>query len=213
MSSAETERRPRRGRPSLEQAVRISNAIVDAATELFLARGFVDTTMDDIAARAGVPKSTIYKRHEDKAALLRAVIISRIEQRSSLSEAGNAQLPDTLEQRLRVLAVNVLCSPETKELQALTRLTEGNWDGAREVAQVVHEAGYIRMLDFLEADIATFANAGPETVKDARSVAECLLAQLAGWLVTARPGNDNTSDAVAFAHRAVELLIHGRAKW
>ncbi len=213
MGAAVLEGGPKRGRPSAQQAARISAAIVAAATELFLAKGFVDTTMDEIAARAGVPKSTIYKRHEDKVALLRFVILSRIERWSSLSAATDMELPQDLEGRLKQYAVIVLCSPATQELQALARLTEGGWEGAQDVALAVHEASYLRMVDFLEAEIMTFADAERGPVKDARSVAECLLAQLAGWLATASVEKASTSNAIAFAHRAVELLFHGRQRW
>lgn len=211
MGSAVLKAGTKRGRPSLEQAAQISASIVEAATALFLARGFAETTMDEIAARAGVPKSTIYKRHQDKAALLRFAIMARIEHWSSLSSARRDEMPDDLEARLKCYAAIVLTSPATRELQALARLTEGNWEGAREIAVAVHTASYGRMLDFLAAEILAYAVAG--SVTDARSVGECLLAQLAGWLTTAPASECSTAEATAFAHRSVELLFHGRQRW
>lgn len=41
-------------------------AIVEAALEEFIARGFAATRLDDIAKRAGVAKGTIYLHFKDK---------------------------------------------------------------------------------------------------------------------------------------------------
>jgi AcrR family transcriptional regulator len=40
--------------------------IISAAAELMLARGFDQTTVDDVAARAGVGKATVYRRWPSK---------------------------------------------------------------------------------------------------------------------------------------------------
>lgn len=44
--------------------------IIEAATELFVERGYVATTLADVAKRAGVGARTVYVRFESKAALL-----------------------------------------------------------------------------------------------------------------------------------------------
>ena len=45
-------------------------AIMDAATELFAARGVTSTSIDDIAAAAGIAKGSIYYNFESKAGLV-----------------------------------------------------------------------------------------------------------------------------------------------
>ncbi len=62
-------KRPR-GRPK-DDAKR--TALLDAARLLFLARG-IDVGMDEIAAKAGVAKSTLYANFSDKTTLIEAVI-------------------------------------------------------------------------------------------------------------------------------------------
>ena len=63
-------------------------AIVDAALEEFLARGFAATRLDDIAKRAGVAKGTIYLNFKDKESmfeeLVRVVMVPVVEQFNAL---------------------------------------------------------------------------------------------------------------------------------
>lgn len=49
-------------------------AILRAARDSFLERGFAASTIEDIAARAGVSKVTVYKRFEDKETLFEAAV-------------------------------------------------------------------------------------------------------------------------------------------
>jgi AcrR family transcriptional regulator len=58
MSSDVTAEAPQRGRPRSERA---RKAILEAASELLLARGLSAVSMDAVADRAGVSKATIYR--------------------------------------------------------------------------------------------------------------------------------------------------------
>ena len=49
-------------------------AVVAAAHELFLARGFVDTTVEAISAESRVPIATVYRLFKTKTAILKEVI-------------------------------------------------------------------------------------------------------------------------------------------
>ena len=49
-------------------------AVVEAAHELFLARGFADTTVDAISAASRVPIATVYRLFKTKTAILEQVI-------------------------------------------------------------------------------------------------------------------------------------------
>src|ERR1700682_2690841 len=48
-------------------------AIIDAALDEFVARGFAATRLDDVAKSAGVAKGTIYLHFKDKEALFQEV--------------------------------------------------------------------------------------------------------------------------------------------
>ena len=59
--------RPHRGRPRDEACDR---AIETAALDLMVEEGFAGLTMEGVAARAGVAKTTVYRRWDSKAALV-----------------------------------------------------------------------------------------------------------------------------------------------
>jgi AcrR family transcriptional regulator len=59
--------RPHRGRPRDESCDR---AIENAALDLMVELGFAGLTMEGVAARAGVAKTTVYRRWDSKAALV-----------------------------------------------------------------------------------------------------------------------------------------------
>lgn len=65
--------------PALERADAARNRarVLTAAAELFTARGIADVTMDDIAARAGVGKGTLYRRFGDRSGLAAALLDER----------------------------------------------------------------------------------------------------------------------------------------
>jgi AcrR family transcriptional regulator len=64
------------GRP---RSPRIQQAILKAAAELVLERGFRAISMDDIAARAKVGRMTIYRRWCNKAAIIMDAFVSRVD--------------------------------------------------------------------------------------------------------------------------------------
>jgi TetR/AcrR family transcriptional repressor of mexJK operon len=67
-------------------------AILDAARELFLARGYGGVTMDDIAASAVVSKQTVYSHFGDKQRLFAEVITADI----AAAESGTHDLVEAL---------------------------------------------------------------------------------------------------------------------
>lgn len=56
------------------RVVRSRAAVLDAARTLFLRHGYAGTTMDDIAAAAGLTKRTLYNNYGDKEALFTEIV-------------------------------------------------------------------------------------------------------------------------------------------
>lgn len=87
---------PRRGRP--RDAAK-DEAILTAAGDLFLERGFETVSLDTVAHDAGVSKATIYARYSDKDALFAAVLrqeCERVVSPDSFFPASDQPVRDTL---------------------------------------------------------------------------------------------------------------------
>ena len=69
------------------------DAIVQAALAEFCARGFAATRIDDVAARAGVAKGTIYLHFDDKAALFREIVTTMLVPLVAVLETPPADIP------------------------------------------------------------------------------------------------------------------------
>jgi AcrR family transcriptional regulator len=78
---------------SLDRRVR-EERILDAAATLLVRYGYRKTTIDDVAAEAGVGKGTIYLHWKDKNELFRAAIARASEQTTSDALARIADDPD-----------------------------------------------------------------------------------------------------------------------
>src|SRR6478735_3698709 len=57
-----------------ERAAERRQAIIEAAMEEFISRGFAATRLDDIARRAGVAKGTIYLHFKDKESMFEELV-------------------------------------------------------------------------------------------------------------------------------------------
>src|SRR3954463_2874621 len=61
-----------------ERAAERRTAIIEAAMDEFIARGFAATRLDDVAKRAGVAKGTIYLHFKDKESMFEELIRTAI---------------------------------------------------------------------------------------------------------------------------------------
>jgi AcrR family transcriptional regulator len=89
-----------------EQAARTHTRILDAASELFLERGYARTTMKDIADLAGVARDTVHAVFGSKARVLTALIDLRLVPDgsvASVTQTPDAQaVKDELDQRKQI---------------------------------------------------------------------------------------------------------------
>jgi AcrR family transcriptional regulator len=79
-----------------EQAAATRAAVLDAARELFVARGYAGTSIRDVAAAGRVGEQTVYRLFATKAVLLREVLLAAV---SGTSDgATTTDRPDVIEQ-------------------------------------------------------------------------------------------------------------------
>ena len=128
------------GRPSRADALRLRQRILEVATELFLAEGYGSTTIEAVAARAGISKRTLYHRFDDKSALFAAVVHDIIEQ---IRPPPGVPLIEgaTLHDVLRRLAAMILRAALAPTALALHRLVMAESARFPELIRSVHNDG------------------------------------------------------------------------
>lgn len=85
---------PRRGRPSIAEARKLSHRILDASWQVLLAHGFENFTFDRVARHARIGKATIYSRFAGKTDLMRALLAWRVDrQRDEIMAESSAMEP------------------------------------------------------------------------------------------------------------------------
>lgn len=130
----------RGGRPSRADALRLRQRILEVATELFLAEGYGSTTIEAVAARAGISKRTFYHRFDDKSVLFTAVVHEIIEQ---IRPPAGVPLIEgaTLRDVLRRLAGMILRAALSPQAIALHRLVMAESARFPELVRAVHGDG------------------------------------------------------------------------
>jgi TetR/AcrR family transcriptional regulator, mexJK operon transcriptional repressor len=139
MTVTDVGRPPRRGgRPTREDAAALAGRIVEVATRLFLGGGFGATSIEQVAAAAGVSKRTFYHRFRDKPDLFRAVVRELIARWSTRVEAqlfGAGPLDETLQNA----AKQILAAALSPEALSLYRLLVAEAPHFPELAQIINE--------------------------------------------------------------------------
>src|ERR1700692_4702964 len=133
----------RGGRASSAGPLRLRHRILEVATELFLAQGYGSTTIEAVAARAGISKRTLYHRFDDKAALFSAVvhqIIEQIRPPAGVPLIEGATLRDIL-RRLAAMILRAALSPPAIALHRLVMAESGRFP---ELVRAVHGDGSTR---------------------------------------------------------------------
>jgi TetR/AcrR family transcriptional repressor of mexJK operon len=127
------------GRPAAADALKLRDTILGVATELFLEQGYGATSIESVAARAGVSKRTFYDRFEDKAALFAAVVHGIIEHIRPPPDVPLLQ-GASLRQILRRLAGLILQATLSPQAIALHRLVTGESSRFPELALAVENS-------------------------------------------------------------------------
>ncbi len=94
--------------PDRELSSEKAEAILDGAMQEFLAHGYAATSMDKVAAAAGVSKATVYSHFQDKEGLFTA-LIQQLAQKKSVFNLQNLQsLQEEPSRALRSFAKGML---------------------------------------------------------------------------------------------------------
>ncbi len=174
----EPERRPRAGRLTSGGAIR------EAATKLFLEKGYQGTSMDEIAAMAQVSKQSIYTHFANKEALFADLVMANAERVEefigtigpTLTEAGS------LDNGLRQLARRYLGFVARPDALRLRRLIIGEASRFPELAREYYDRVPGRVYEALAAAFGNLQGGGLPRLDD-----PMVAAQHFAWLTLGLP--------------------------
>jgi AcrR family transcriptional regulator len=168
------------------RSVRKRRQILEAATTVFLANGYVGTSMDEIAALARVSKQTVYKHFADKERLFTAIVEAAVDAAGDpvTAEAGALANSDDLAGDLKALARDQLGKVMQPQLMQLRRLVIGEAGRFPELGRAFYERGAGRTIATLTASFGRLHERGLLEAPDPQ-----LAAAHFNWLVMATPVN------------------------
>jgi len=146
-----------------DRTERRRQAIIQAATEVFVRHGYLGATTDEVAARASVSKQTLYKYFADKQQLFAQVILDAAMQVvEELSSAVASTLRDAHDVRtaLRDLADGFLRGLLQPDVIRLRRLVIAEADRFPEVARAWFDRGFDRTMGIVGEALRSLADRG-----------------------------------------------------
>ncbi|WP_444899897.1 TetR/AcrR family transcriptional regulator [Microbulbifer sp. VAAC004] len=174
--SEQTQTAAQRGRPK-DLAKR--QAILDAAKELFLTKGFAATSVDAVASAAGVSKLTVYSHFSDKETLFSAAITSRCEMMMPLP-IFDLKEGDSVAKVLERIGQAFLSMVDSEDSIRLLRLLCALAAQESKLAQLFFDAGPQRILRDIEQLLRRAAEMGKLQVADPAEAAEDFMGILLG---------------------------------
>ncbi|QTT90695.1 TetR/AcrR family transcriptional regulator [Pseudomonas chlororaphis] len=176
-------------------------AILEAAKTLFLSNGYASTSMDAVAAEAGVSKLTVYSHFNDKETLFSAAVMAKCEEQlPTLIFELPAGMP--IESVLLNIARGFHLLINSEESLNLHRLILALGSQDPKLSQIFFEAGPQRMLQGMERLLARIDQCGALSIDKPRNAAEhffCLLKGAANFRLLFGCG-EPLSEAAAEEH-------------
>lgn len=147
---------------TLDRSERKRGIVLDAATGLFLSKGYDGTTMDEVAALAAVSKPTLYRYFADKERLYAAIVAATTDNIDGLLRlvADELATSDDPREGLGRLAGKFLTALMQPDLLRLRRLVIANAERFPEVGQGWFSDGFERVLETLSTAFRRYAANG-----------------------------------------------------
>jgi AcrR family transcriptional regulator len=201
----------RAGRPTRAQAAQRHEELLSVALDIFLERGFEQTTMEEIATCVGMSKRTVYAYYEDKPALFKAAVRRAIELYTVPREAIEAVVTDDLEETLLAIARQRIANLTTPVSNKLQRILGTQSFRFPELFNESFEKGAGPVIDVLCELFARHSAKGEITVTEPQRAATSFLSLAAGGPARViASGNVLEPDEIeSRIHFAVALFLNG----
>lgn len=200
---------PLRGRPTRAESEAIERRLREAAVEAFVTNGFDGTTMEAVAAAAGVTKRTLYAKYPDKEALFAAVIpraLADMPFRGEAFEIPESDVGTALGALARQIVARVV-DPEAVKLRRFAMIEAHRLAAHRRVGGELWAASLRSVIDLL----ATHAGRGEIVVKDLEATADLFVALVAGYPTSLADFGviQSPKEQARHVDRAVKLFLTG----
>lgn len=121
------------------------DAILLAAQEMFLAHGYVGTSMNNLAVAACVSKATLYSHFEDKGALFRAIIERKV--KDYRLEEFSDQLCGDMARDMEIIALSLQDLIFDEQAVSMTRMVITEARTQSPIVKLFEEAGPKRVFE------------------------------------------------------------------
>lgn len=198
------QRQPRRRRKEARPS-----ELVAAALELFVDRGFAATRLDDVAARAGVSKGTLYLYFDSKEALFKAVVEEAMVPTLAAAEQWLAQHRGPAAEMLRELVFGWWEQIGDTRLAGIPKLIIAESSNFPELAQFYHERVIARGRALLALVLRRGIDAGEFRSLDVATTIDLIIAPMLMLLVwrRSRCGAGRDIDPDTYLRTHVAMLI------
>ncbi len=161
-------------------------AILDAATKVFLEKGYLGASMDEIAELAAVSKQTVYAHFSTKEALFIAIVSGTTNEASDKvhKEMPGFGVGEDPAEYLRAYAYRQLTVVLQPRIMQLRRLVIGEVGRFPELAKALFDGGPKRAISALGAALKDMADRGLLAIDEPKLAASQL-----NWLIMGEPLN------------------------
>jgi AcrR family transcriptional regulator len=205
--------RPRVGRPRRGTEAERTDLLIAAATRVFLRDGYGSSSIDKVAAEAGVSTRTIYERFKNKGDLLGAVV-SRLVERDMETVLATEEL-DRMEPRQALTTIGEVvtgraCNPDSA---ALFRICAAESHRFPELAAKMRGSAKARVDDAIANYLRTQTLRGTLSLADPHRAASLFLqmvcAELHECLLFGSAEDMAKIDSDAHLKHVVDIFLNG----
>lgn len=185
--------------------------ILDGARLVFAELGYERAAVDQIAARAGVSKATVYNHFHDKRALFIAAVVESCDRFREDLARKVAEPSGDVDAVLRAIGTHVVTASLAPSAVSLYRQAIAEAERMPEIGRLVYERGTLALQELVASHLRRWDAEGALRIEDPRSAAVAFVALCQGDLVIrtrlgvlAQPVEAQIRDTV---DRAVSIFV------